>query len=138
MFTYHGWIELEDENYSQKWKSGEIDAVDFRKRILQIVEEVTKLIDQEIDIPPHDFSVMDGSNGVITIHLSGQRNHYRSGPEDLLEWVRTNAPGSYGLIHIMDDEHPRHDNEFRILRLAKKRITVLEDKLLSPYVGTVE
>ncbi|MEM7296965.1 MAG: Imm7 family immunity protein [Bacteroidota bacterium] len=138
MFTYHGWIEIDDENYSRKWESGEIDTSGFRKRILEITDELKKLVDQVIDIPKNDYSVMEGSNGVITIHISGHRNHYSFGPEDLLEWVRINAPCSYGIIHLMDDEHPRLDNEFRVLRLAKNKVTEFEDRFLSPYVGTVE
>ncbi|MEQ8573743.1 MAG: Imm7 family immunity protein [Fulvivirga sp.] len=89
-------------------------------------------------MPKNDFTVMNGSNGVITIHISGHTNHFSHGPQDMLEWVRDNAPGSFGLIYTMDDEHPSQDNEFRVFRLAKNKIDEFKDELLSPYVGTIE
>ncbi|MFF4144457.1 Imm7 family immunity protein [Streptomyces sp. NPDC001698] len=29
------------------------------------------------------------------------------------------APGSYGLLHVRDDEEPGHENEVRVLRLVR-------------------
>lgn len=45
MFTYHGWIELEDQNYSDKWRVGEIDSTLFRKRLLEITSQLSQLMD---------------------------------------------------------------------------------------------
>ncbi|MET8945147.1 Imm7 family immunity protein [Streptomyces sp. NPDC004542] len=48
------------------------------------------------------------------------------------------APGSYGLIHIRDDEDPGHENEVRDLRLVRGTVTEHTETLLSPCVPTRE
>lgn len=48
------------------------------------------------------------------------------------------APGSYGLLHLRDDEEPAHDNEVRVLRLARGNVTQHTELLLSPCIPTLE
>ncbi|MEU1326663.1 Imm7 family immunity protein [Streptomyces microflavus] len=54
------------------------------------------------------------------------------------EHVAEVAPGSYGLLHVRDDEDPGHENEVRVLRLVRGRITQHTETLLSPCIPTVE
>ncbi|MCZ9355091.1 immunity 7 family protein [Streptomyces mutabilis] len=56
----------------------------------------------------------------------------------LFEHVAVVAPGSYGLLHVIDDEEPEHENEVRVLRLVRGRVTQHTEALLSPYIPTVE
>jgi hypothetical protein len=78
-------------------------------------------------------------NGEPFIHLGGCSNH-RSSPDvvELFECVSVVAPGSYGLLHILDDEDPEHGNEVRVLRLVRGVVTQHTESLLSPYIPTVE
>ncbi|MFI6983510.1 Imm7 family immunity protein [Embleya sp. NPDC050154] len=41
-------------------------------------------------------------------------------------------------MHIRDDEDPAHDNEFRVLGLARGNVTEHTEPLLSPCVPTLE
>ncbi|MFJ8775545.1 Imm7 family immunity protein [Streptomyces microflavus] len=78
-------------------------------------------------------------NGEPFIHLGGFSNH-RSSPDvaELFEHVAEVAPGSYGLLHVRDDEDPGHGNEVRVLRLVRGRVTQHTETLLSPCIPTVE
>ncbi|MFE0508839.1 Imm7 family immunity protein [Streptomyces sp. NPDC058964] len=71
--------------------------------------------------------------------LGGHSNH-RSSPDvvELFEHVAVVAPGSYGLLHVRDDEEPDHENEVRVLRLVRGVVTHHTEALLSPYIPTVE
>jgi len=75
----------------------------------------------------------------IADELGGFSNH-RSSPDvaELFEHVGVVAPGSYGLLHVGDDEDPDHENEVRVLRLVRGRITQHTETLLSPCIPTVE
>ncbi|MFI1791029.1 CbrC family protein [Streptomyces olivaceoviridis] len=55
-------------------------------------------------------------NGAPFIHRGGYSNH-RSSPDlvELFEYVAAVAPGSYGLLHVHDDEEPGHENDVRVL-----------------------
>lgn len=63
-------------------------------------------------------------NGEPFVHLGGYSNH-RSSPDvvELFEHVAVVAPGSYGLLHVRDDEDPGHENEVMVLRLVRGVIT---------------
>ncbi|KJY42612.1 hypothetical protein VR46_23380, partial [Streptomyces sp. NRRL S-444] len=78
-------------------------------------------------------------NGEPFIHLGGHPNHRSSlDVVDLFEHVAKVAPGSYGLLHIRDDEDPAHENEVRVLRLARGSVTEHTETLLSPCIPTLE
>ncbi|MEV6641496.1 Imm7 family immunity protein [Amycolatopsis sp. NPDC051371] len=57
---------------------------------------------------------------------------------DLFAKVGQLAPGSYGLLHVHDDEHPEHMLSFRVFRLARGMVTEHADHLLSPVIPTLE
>ncbi|GHI03915.1 Imm7 family immunity protein [Streptomyces cellostaticus] len=78
-------------------------------------------------------------NGEPYIHLGGH-SHHRSAPDvfALFDHVAAIAPGSYGLLHVRDDEDPGHENEIRVLRLARGTLTEHTEPLLSLCVPTLE
>ncbi|MFG2312983.1 Imm7 family immunity protein [Streptomyces sp. NPDC048566] len=125
MFEYHGWITVRDSA-----------AGDDEVRLLRIVDELELHIAQMDSPYLLDLRWM---NGEPFIHLGGSSNH-RSSPNvvELLEHVAVVAPGSYGLLHIRDDEDPGHENEAIVLRLVRGAITQHTETLLSPWMPTVE
>ncbi|MER6563677.1 Imm7 family immunity protein [Streptomyces sp. NPDC001027] len=125
MFEYHGWITVR-----------ETAADDDEPRLRQIVDELSLRIAQTDSPYLLDLRWM---NGQPFIHLGGFSNH-RSSPDvvELFEHVAAVAPGSYGLLHIHDDEEPDHQNDVRVLRLARGTLTQHTETLLSPYIPTVE
>ncbi|WP_369175824.1 Imm7 family immunity protein [Streptomyces mutabilis] len=126
MFEYHGWIKVRETATDD----------DDEPRLRQIVDELHLHLAQMDSPYLLDLRWM---NGEPFIHLGGYSNH-RSSPDvvELFERVAVVAPGSYGLLHVMDDEDPEHENEVRVLRLVRGRVTQHTEALLSPYIPTVE
>ncbi|MEI5519937.1 Imm7 family immunity protein [Streptomyces brasiliscabiei] len=126
MFEYHGWITICD---------GATDDEDD-SRLAEIVESLRHRV-QEIASPY--LLDLRWMNGEPFLHMGGFSNH-RTSPEilELFCHVGTIAPGSYGLLHLRDDEDSAHDNEVRVLRLARGSVTEHTEPLLSPSVPTLE
>ncbi|WP_432162880.1 Imm7 family immunity protein [Streptomyces tendae] len=126
MFEYHGWITVR--------QTAAHDGDEFGLR--QIVDGLRRHI-ARMDSPY--LLDLRWMNGEAFIHLGGASNH-RSSPDviELFEHVAVVAPGSYGLVHVLDDEEPDRENEVRVLRLVRGRVTQHTEPLLSPYIPTVE
>jgi hypothetical protein len=126
MFEYHGWITVRETAV------GDDDEASLRK----IADELRLRIAQMDSPYLLDLRWM---NGEPFIHLGGYSNH-RSSPDvvELFEHVAVVAPGSYGLLHVRDDEEPDHENEVRVLRLVRGVVTQHMEVLLSPCIPTVE
>ncbi|MEU1202683.1 Imm7 family immunity protein [Streptomyces sp. NPDC005813] len=126
MFEYHGWITLRETPAN----------VDDEPWLRQIVDGLRLFIDQMDSPYLLDLRWM---NGEPFIHLGGSSNH-RSSPDvvELFEHVAAVAPGSYGLLHVRDDEEPGHENNVRVLRLVRGMVTQHTEALLSPHIPTVE
>ncbi|MFI1364852.1 Imm7 family immunity protein [Streptomyces griseochromogenes] len=127
MFEYHGWITVRES----AGEEGEDDS-----RLRQIVEELRERISLMDSPYLLDLRWM---NGEPFIHLGGHSNH-RSAPDvlELFRHVAVIAPGSYGLLHVRDDEDRGHENEVRVLRLARGGLTEHTEPLLSPCVPALE
>ncbi|MET9602490.1 Imm7 family immunity protein [Streptomyces sp. NPDC006459] len=126
MLEYHGWITVRETAVD--------DDDDVRLR--QVVDELRLRIAQMASPYLLDPRWM---NGEPFIHLGGHPNHRSSlDVVDLFEHVAKVAPGSYGLLHIRDDEDPAHENEVRVLRLARGSVTEHTETLLSPCIPTLE
>lgn len=138
MFIYHGWIEIEHQDYFLKWIDGQIAYPEYRQRILEITSNLKEIAEEQFDIPDTDLRIMDGTNGIVTVHLSGGRNHFHYGVQELLGWIKENAPMSHGLVFCRDDENDRFDNKYWVMRLAKNQIQELEDTYLSPIDKIIE
>ncbi len=76
------------------------------------------------------------------MHVAGQHNHRSEYIIELFQWVAENAPGSYGILYIRDDEDQSRDNDysncFRVWRLCRGQLTERDDPFLSPAIPTVE
>lgn len=126
MFEYHGWITIRETAADTDDSAPPREIVEsLRHRIQQIASPY--LLD------------LRWMNGEPFIHLGGFSNH-RTSPEivGLFSHVGTVAPGSYGLLHVRDDEDRGHENEVRVLRLARGIVTEHTEALLSPCIPTVE
>ncbi|MGW6255930.1 Imm7 family immunity protein [Streptomyces sp. NPDC055085] len=126
MFEYHGWITVRETATDD----------DDEPRLQQIVDELRRHITQMSSPYLLDLRWM---NGEPFIHLGGC-SHHRSSPDagGLFEHVAVVAPGSYGLLHVFDDEAPDRESEVRVLRLVRGTVTQHTEALLSPYIPTVE
>lgn len=129
MFEYHGWITVR--------ASATADDEEEEGGLIEIVDGLRRRIEQAVDPYLLDLRWM---NGEPFAHLGGNANH-RSGAEDVIELfahVGAVAPGSYGLLHIRDDEARGHENDMRVLRLVRGVVSEHTEPLLSPCIPTLE
>ncbi|MCX5231517.1 Imm7 family immunity protein [Streptomyces sp. NBC_00233] len=128
MFEYHGWITIHDS-----------PGDDDETRLAVIVESLRHRI-EAIDSPY--LLDLRWMNGEAVVHLGGFSNHASPEIADFFRHVGSVAPGSYGLLHVRDDEDPRHGNEYenavRVLRMARGDVTEHTEALLSPCIPTIE
>ncbi len=90
------------------------------------------------------YEALNNHHGLLTYCVS--RNHRTSAVWEMLEWIKTNGPGSYGLFYCHDDEDGMdritydrkismdYDNVFRVHRLLNGELTETDD----PFFGLVE
>lgn len=139
MFEYHGWITLRST----------AEAVDDEPPLR--LDEIKALVAELADYALMDLRTMNGRH---YIHMAGAPNHRGGhGPKiiELFAAVGKLAPGSYGLLHVWDDEGPFPSdkptayengpwdtNEFRVFRLVRGELTEHADTLLSPAIPTLE
>jgi Immunity protein 7 len=128
MFEYHGWVCLR--------ATPEVDDFDAKTYSLPEIERL-------LDAFGRDYGLVDlrPLNGTYFMHIAGMPNHRgHHGPAAirLLRDVGQAAPGSYGLLYVLDDEHPEHNNEFRVFRLTRGDVTEHADPFLSPTIPTLE
>ncbi|MEV7512218.1 Imm7 family immunity protein [Streptomyces sp. NPDC090085] len=126
MYEYHGWITVRESAV------GDDDDV----RLRGIVDGLRLRIARMASPYLLDLRWM---NGEPFIHVGGNSNHSSSlDVVGLFDHVAEVAPGSYGLLHVRDDEEPGHENEVHVLRLARGTVTRHTETLLSPCIPTLE
>ncbi|GAB3355965.1 Imm7 family immunity protein [Amycolatopsis echigonensis] len=127
MFEYHGWVTI------AATATGDDDAA----LLARLVERVHRSLKNTTML---DLVDLRWSAGLPMLHLGGLDKHGGTITPQLLETfarVGELAPGSYGLLHIWDDQDPEHDNAFQVYRMARGQITEQKDAHLSPVAPTV-
>lgn len=128
MFEYHGWIAIHKSAGDDEDEAALHDIVG---RIRRRLEELNS---------PY-LTDLRWMNGVPYLHLAGFPNHRAKHGDQIIALfteVGRTAPGSYGLLYTLDNEDPRHNNEFRIFRMARGQVSEHPDTLLSPSAPTIE
>lgn len=124
MVEYHGWLTLHDDTPEDD-------------RIWEINREVrAKIAEMDADNRILGMKVVNGSHMAWFAGLTNHRSADIEEVFDLLDFVARRAPGSFGLLYLWDDAE--HENEFRVWRLAKGKLTEHRDELLSPCIPTIE
>ncbi|MDE7225120.1 MAG: immunity 7 family protein [Acetatifactor sp.] len=126
MVEVHGWITLR-ETYRVT------DDEDIERIVTEIEDEIHRLAWSSISVSVN--------NGQYFIEFTRYTNHLSDDVKRLIpfyEMVGRIAEGSYGLLYIHNDEDSRHYNDFVVYRLARGKVTVLQDEFLSPLIPTVE
>lgn len=127
MFEYHGWVTI------QATSTGEDECALLER----IVERVRRAVRDFGDLELADLRWV---NGVPLLHLGGMDKHGATmAPEllDLFTRVGELAPGSYGLLHVWDDQDVERDNDFRVYRMVRGQVSEHADTLLSPVAPVV-
>ncbi|GHH73603.1 hypothetical protein GCM10018781_38380 [Kitasatospora indigofera] len=128
MFEYHGWINV--------LESARADDDDHDERRLRgIVEGIERRIGEIASPYLLDLRWM---NGQAFIHFGGCPNHRDAEIVRFFGEVGERAPGSYGLLHVRDDEDPARENEVLVIRMVRGRVTEHSEPLLSPCIPVLE
>jgi hypothetical protein len=123
MVEFHGWAVISDNAYES----------DF-----DILENIVKGINKRIDTIKGDNQIFElkAINGKYMLAVAGFTNHKSQDVIEVLDFfseIPKVAPGSYGLLYMHDDEDKEDkDDVFRIWKIAKGELTVIDDQLLSP------
>ena len=103
----------------------------------QTVERVRALL----AAAPTDFGVVADlrlSNGDWHVWLGGLRNHSQDWVVFAFTEIAQTAPGSYGLLHIHDDEATGDENTWTCWTMLRGGVQATPEERLSPHIGRVE
>ncbi|MFF2617876.1 Imm7 family immunity protein [Kitasatospora sp. NPDC058046] len=128
MFEYHGWIKV--------LESAGADDEEYDDDRLHLIAGGIEERIREIGSPY--LLDLRWMNGEVFVHLGGFTNHRDARIPAFFREVGERAPGSYGLLHVRDDEDPGRENEVLVHRMARGRVSEHADPLLSPCVPVLE
>jgi hypothetical protein len=129
MFEYSGWVTIR-ESFDE---AGEDDAR-LATIVADLEQKILLLADDNCEIGLRSF------NGSPRLWFLGASNRPSSSWDGLVVFLHELAriaPGSYGLVHLRDDEKTG-DDDYRVLVLCKGQLTFERDPFLSPFYPTVE
>jgi hypothetical protein len=126
MFEFHGWAVL-------RWSDDDLPETEQQRAAIRDAVEAARseCSIAEMSTPGNDLTV---------VYVHGRRNHRDSAIQRLFEVIAQQAPQSYGLLYVWDQEDPRpqFQNAFRVWRLTRGQLTEMLDPLLSPCIPTIE
>jgi hypothetical protein len=126
VFEYHGWITVRET----------ATATDDDDELLPaMVDAIRRRI---ADAPVSYLFALEYMNGSPFVHIGGFHNHRNPAVPDLFRQIGRIAPGSYGLLHILDDEDPAHRDEVRMLTLIRGDVRESTETRMSPPIPTLE
>ena len=137
MYQFNGWIVLRYHTYEIDSERQDYGVSKFKHYIKDIDTENVTVFRR---------------NGLDSFMISGMHNHKQDYVVEIFEWVAEHLPGSYGLLYIWDDEdcygsYSRYQytdetidntNKFLVWKLAKGKLTQVDDPFLSPCIPTIE
>lgn len=106
------------------------------ERVIKQIESLSKTIYLNNKI----FN-LKAVNGEYILSINGVSNHLSEDVKsitNLFYKIPKIAKGSYGLMHIWNDEDLNANNKFKVYRMARGKIDVLEDAYLSPCEPIIE
>jgi len=129
MIEINGWISIhittDGEDNSEKYRNA-IEKIDG------IVQPLKGF---------NQFFKIEALNGFYTLFIGLNHNH-DNGYNDLIlnlsNKVCNIAPGSYGILYIRNDEDKSNFNKFKVLKIAKGKVTIEEDRYISPCNPVIE
>ncbi len=127
MYEFHGWATVRDSAGSDDLNPDPAPST---------VDKVQELA-REANGPNH---VVDAryANGEFHVWMAGSHNHTDQRVLQSFERIAKLAPGSYGVLYVLDDEHPTQANTWTRFVMRRGSVTMEIDESLSPHIGVVE
>jgi Immunity protein 7 len=125
MFEWHGWATVRVSAGIEDDQAAEEEQRAAERRVAALINEATGADNETVDVRD--------ANGSIHVWLAGSHNHRDDGVVDLFRTLAEAAPGSYGVMYVLDD-----DASSNWQRWVMRHITQEADTSLSRHVGLVE
>ncbi|MEF2964200.1 Imm7 family immunity protein [Paenibacillus sp. M1] len=128
MYQYHGWAVILESTGDEASNEREVNVLDTVKKYIEDLQPNVDVLD------------MKAINGQFHLWLTGLWNREPSSkfsPVEIMKNVGIIAPGSYGMLYVFNDEHPKHFNEFKVYVLTRGNIEERDDPFLSPLIPVV-
>jgi hypothetical protein len=127
VFEWHGWATIVASPGAEDDAAAEAHQRHGETRVAQLVADAAGVPNETLDLRP--------ANGSLHLWLAGSHNHRDESVTGLFRLIAKAAPGSYGVMYVLDD-----DIGGTWERLVMRRGTVSRevDASLSPHIGAVE
>lgn len=128
MYEWHGWATIRDTCSDE-------DSIEWVSEAT--LSTVRSLLTDQVS-PPLEIGDLRCLNGDWQVWLAGYRNHRRRGLVPLYHAIALAAPGSYGMLHVRDDEHPDSPEQWLSFVMTRGAVRSEVDRFLSPHRPRVE
>jgi hypothetical protein len=125
MFEFHGWATIRASAGCDD-PPDEPAAAAVRELIAQLGTRSNRFVD------------LTRANGAFQLALRGFHNHRDQRILRFYEDVARVAPGSYGILHVHDDEDPQTHDSWICWVMRRGAVDCHRDDYLSPHIGVVE
>ena len=127
MFEWHGWATIVASPGAEDDAAAEARQRDAEALVAQLIADAAGAANETLDLRP--------ANGSVHLWLAGSHNHRDETVIGLFCSIARAAPGSYGVMYVLDD-----DAGCTWDRLVMRRGTVSReaDTSLSPHIGVAE
>ncbi len=123
MIEYYGWLRILDNAY-------ESDSKELLKTIKE-VETLTRKFGNNDRI--FELKCINSRCILCTAGSTNHKNAYVLEIIELFKTISVIAPGTYGLLYLLDDEDDKgKDDEFQVFKISKGKMIVEKEQLLSP------
>ena len=128
MMEAMGWISLSPSTDGEHAIN---QTEDLLKKVLKLIGSFQS-INQFIEVKK-----LNGSNYLLIGINHNHNNGIIESVEQLIKNIGLLSKGCYGIVYVRDDESLENVN-FRTVKLARGRVDIAEDSLLSPCNPTIE
>jgi hypothetical protein len=127
VFEWHGWATIVASPGAGDDAAAEAGQRDAEAQVAQLIAGAAGVANETLDLR--------SANGSTHLWLAGSHNHRDEAVTGLFRSIAKAAPGSYGVMYVLDD-----DVSCTWERWVMRRGTVSReaDTSLSPHVGVVE
>jgi hypothetical protein len=127
VFEWHGWATIVANPGAEDDAAAEANQRAAEAQVARVIAGSAGVANETLDVR--------SANGSVHIWLAGSHNHRDETVTGLFRTTAKAAPGSYGVMYVLDDD-VSHTWE----RLVMRRGTVSRevDTSLSPHIGVVE
>jgi hypothetical protein len=127
VFEWHGWATIVASPGVEDDAAAQARQRDAEARVARVIAGAAGVTNETLDLR--------SANGSVHVWLAGSHNHRDETVIGLFRSIALLAPGSYGVMYVLDD-----DVSYIWERWVMRRGTVNRevDASLSPHIGVVE